>query len=66
MPQVIYTDETLMPFGKYKGTPLANVPNDYLLWLYENGKTFGAMKDYLQENIEAIRFNIKQQQNKKK
>lgn len=29
-----FTDETLMPFGKYKGEKLINVPASYLLWLY--------------------------------
>lgn len=28
-------DTDLMPFGKYKGTPMANVPDDYLLWIYD-------------------------------
>jgi len=23
----------LMPFGKFKGTPLADLPDEYLLWL---------------------------------
>jgi uncharacterized protein (DUF3820 family) len=23
----------LVPFGKYRGTPLSDVPEDYLLWL---------------------------------
>lgn len=27
-------DQTPMPFGKYKDTPMANVPDSYLLWLY--------------------------------
>jgi len=25
--------EPLLPFGRYKGTPLAQVPLDYLKWL---------------------------------
>lgn len=25
-------DESLMPFGKYKGLRLGDVPDDYLLW----------------------------------
>lgn len=29
-------DTSLMPFGKHKGKALANVPNDYLLWLWDN------------------------------
>lgn len=27
-------DTDLMPFGKHKGTPMANVPDSYLLFLY--------------------------------
>lgn len=34
-------DESIMPFGKHKGEKLANVPADYLLWLYDNYKCFG-------------------------
>ncbi len=26
-------DKSPMPFGKYKGDPLEDVPDDYLLWL---------------------------------
>jgi uncharacterized protein (DUF3820 family) len=27
-------DTDPMPFGKYQGTPMANVPDNYLLWLH--------------------------------
>jgi len=30
-----WTDETLMPWGKHKGTPLSDVPGSYLAWLIE-------------------------------
>jgi hypothetical protein len=30
-------DETLMPFGKYRGAKMADVPASYLLWLWDNG-----------------------------
>jgi len=30
-----FCDDTLMPFGKYKGTPLRNVPISYLRWLWD-------------------------------
>lgn len=26
-----------MPFGKYKGRKMENVPPDYLLWLWDEG-----------------------------
>ncbi len=55
------TDNSLMPFGKYKGEKMANVPASYLLWLYENGNTFGELKAYLQENEEVFRAEIQQQ-----
>lgn len=29
------TDNSPMPFGKYKGTKLENVPASYLIWLYD-------------------------------
>jgi uncharacterized protein (DUF3820 family) len=37
------TDESIMTFGKHKGEKLANVPDDYLIWIYGEGKmTFKA------------------------
>ena len=27
------TQQPLMPFGKYRGTPINSLPYDYLLWL---------------------------------
>ena len=47
-------DESIMPFGKYKGEKMANVPADYLLWLYENNKCFGDIKKYIEENMDSI------------
>ena len=32
----IMTDTDLMPFGKYKGMPLQDVPASYLHWLWTN------------------------------
>lgn len=31
-------DTDPMPFGKYQGTPMANVPDSYLIWLYTKYK----------------------------
>lgn len=28
----MYHDETIMPFGKYKGKKLREIPDDYWLW----------------------------------
>jgi uncharacterized protein (DUF3820 family) len=52
------TDESIMPIGKYKGEKMANVPSEYLLWLYENGNIYGELKQYLKENIDVIKSEI--------
>jgi hypothetical protein len=28
-----------MPFGKYKGVPMASIKKDYLLWIYDQIQT---------------------------
>lgn len=54
-----FTDETLMPFGKYKGEKLINVPASYLLWLYDNGKCYGALKEYIEDNLDVLKIELK-------
>lgn len=48
------TDESLMPFGKYKGYLMVNVPASYLLWLYDSNKCYGELKDYVMVNLEVL------------
>lgn len=59
------TDESLMPFGPYRGRQMANVPAQYLFWLYDHGKCFGAVKDYIFDNLEVIKSQIKFNSKKK-
>lgn len=33
-----------MPFGKFKGVEVSDLPEDYLLWLDEEVKLFGPLK----------------------
>jgi len=49
------TDEDLMPFGKYKGYSMINVPASYLLWLYENNKCDRQVMDYIIDNLDFIK-----------
>jgi len=57
------TDDSLMPFGRYKGKPMRNVPDDYLQWWLnehsnrEEIETDAATYDYKQRAI-ALR-NLK-------
>jgi len=52
-------DKSLMPFGKYKGKAMANVPADYLLWLYDNGLKNGDVKAYIIDNMEVLQSETK-------
>lgn len=53
------TDESRMPFGKYKGEKMANVPASYLLWLYENDKCNKEVKEYVLDNLDVIKEQVK-------
>lgn len=52
------TDTSLMPFGKFKNAKMANVPADYLLWLHKEGKCFGELKRYIEENLDVLKEEI--------
>ena len=54
-------DKSIMPWGKWKGRQMADIPADYLLWLYENNKAAGEVLQYIRENIEVLRHQVKQQ-----
>jgi uncharacterized protein (DUF3820 family) len=51
-------DESIMPFGKYKGEKLANIPPDYLIWLYDNNKCYGELKEYIKDNLDVLNSEI--------
>jgi len=49
-------DTDLMPFGAHKGKALANVPDSYLIWLYNQGisQKYKDLINYIEDN-----FNVK-------
>ena len=53
------TDKSIMPWGKHQGKEMANVPADYLLWLYDNNKCSGDVKAYIEDNIDVLKSEIK-------
>ena len=65
------TDTSPMPFGQYKGTEMANVPDTYLKYLYSSYKNqvvSQQMRDvisYIEENIDAINLNIAEDERKR-
>lgn len=54
-----FTDKTLMPFGKHKGTALANIPARDLIYYYDNFDLSAPLKEYIKENMDALKAEIK-------
>lgn len=52
-------DSDLMPYGKYQGKAMADVPADYLLWLWDNNKCRGSVKLYINKNMIQLRDEAK-------
>lgn len=48
-------DRSQMPFGKYQGKAMANVPAHYLLWLYNNGCNHAGVKKYIIDNLTILK-----------
>lgn len=47
------SSKNIMPFGKYKGQQLADVPDSYMAWLLKQG----TLKDPLKSKIEDLIWN---------
>jgi len=55
-------DNDIMPFGKFKGLKMANVPAKYLLYFYNANKCRGALKEYIKYNLEALELEVEVQE----
>jgi uncharacterized protein (DUF3820 family) len=55
------TDESLMPFGQYKGKQMADVPASYLMYLYDSKIKPGDVRDYIVDNLEVLKEQVKRQ-----
>jgi uncharacterized protein (DUF3820 family) len=53
------TDNSPMPWGKFKGTAMVNVPATYLLWLYNEKKCDNQVKEYIIDNMDIILLQCK-------
>lgn len=51
------SDTDAMPFGKYKGEPMQDVPASYLHWLWQEiqNDKMNPVADYIRNNIEALK-----------
>jgi len=52
------TDNSSMPFGKYQGQKMVNIPADYLLWIYDNNKCTAEVAKYITENMDVLKAEI--------
>lgn len=62
------TDNDIMPFGKYRGEAMANVPASHLLWLKEKFEKDGAygrdgklVNQYIKDNLEVLQIEIQRE-----
>lgn len=51
-------EETRMPFGKHKGKMMKELPDDYIYYLYSEVNCYGHVKQYVDENIDAVIKNL--------
>lgn len=52
-------DNSPMPNGKYKGILMANVPDEHLLWIYENNKCRDDVREYIEDNLQVLKTRLK-------
>ena len=61
------TDESPMPWGKYKGEKMANVPASYLLYIYyANGQYDKDFGRYVLDNWDVIKAEVKREKEKQR
>ena len=58
-------DDSLMPSGKHKGTKMKDVPDNYLLYIYENDMVGERVATYIEKNLDSIKANVKRLKDKK-
>ncbi len=47
-------DNSIMPFGKFKGQKMANVPASYLLWCINQPWCRGELHTYITNNMTVL------------
>ena len=52
-------DKDSMPFGKFKGQRMGDVPAEYLVFLYDDGLSAGDVRDYIEDCMDALRAEVK-------
>lgn len=56
------TDESPMPLGKHKGTPMEDVPAEYLIWYKEEARRPNPqIIEYINDNWDALKKEVEKQ-----
>jgi uncharacterized protein (DUF3820 family) len=53
------TDESPMPYGKHKGVAMANVPADYLLYMYNQDMLTEEVSAYVEDNMDVLEQEVR-------
>lgn len=56
-------DFDLMPFGKYEGIELGEVPAEYLLEILRIGEAQGELKEYIQDVKDILELEMQSKLN---
>ena len=50
----ILEDDSIMPYGVHKGKTMANVPDNYLIFIYQNNRCSKNVKEYIEDNLDSL------------
>lgn len=53
-----YTDDDIIPFGKFKGVKMCNIPAWYLLSLYKLPQCDRKVWIYISDNLDVLRKEV--------
>jgi len=57
-------DNYLMPYGAHKGKKMANIPDDYLIHMYDQDKLWPNLRDYVKRNWDVLADEMIKQKKK--
>jgi uncharacterized protein (DUF3820 family) len=57
--------DSIMPFGKYKGDKLSEVPDSWFIFMYDRKKLSGELKSYAESNVRLLAIQARQTKEKK-
>lgn len=50
----------IMPFGKYKGKIISEIPWGYLIYMYDRKQFSGKLKNCVENNVPVLKILVKE------